>query len=110
MYYKSSLKSVAFVILASILLASACQQAPASAPQVVEVVKTVEVTKVIQGETVTEYIEVTPTPEPEAPKPSGEVVIWGWPAADKAFETIIEGFFDFGLTPPPEVSAVEYIG
>lgn len=33
--------------------------------------------------------------EPEASaadKPKGEVLIWGWPAADKAFETIIAGF------------------
>lgn len=37
-------------------------------------------------------VQVTPTPMPEAPKPTGEITIWGWPAADKAFEAIIEGF------------------
>ena len=27
-----------------------------------------------------------------ADKPKGEILIWGWPAADKAFEAILEGF------------------
>ena len=27
-----------------------------------------------------------------ADKPKGEILIWGWPAADKAFESFIEGF------------------
>ena len=27
-----------------------------------------------------------------ADKPKGEILIWGWPAADKAFEAILPGF------------------
>lgn len=90
---KGFIKPICFAILAGFLLA-ACQPSPAAQSQVVEVVKTVEVTKIVQGETVTEYIQVTPTPQPvaETPKLSGEIVIWGWPAADKAFESIIQGF------------------
>jgi multiple sugar transport system substrate-binding protein len=91
---KDFIKPVCFAILAVFLLTSACQPAPAAQTGVVEVVKTVEVTRIVQGETITEYIEVTPTPQPvaETPKLSGEIVIWGWPAADQAFESIIQGF------------------
>lgn len=88
-------RTFTLVILAALvggIALAACQPAATPTPEVIEVVKTVEVTKVVQGETITEYVEVTPTPAPEAPKPSGDIVIWGWPAADKAFESIIAGF------------------
>jgi multiple sugar transport system substrate-binding protein len=88
-----SLKSMLLVFLVGTLVLSACQSAqPTPEPQLVEVIKTVEVTKIVQGEPVVEFVEVTPTPMPERVKPSGEIVIWGWPAADKAFESIIADF------------------
>lgn len=95
MFTKNRLRIVSILVLAGMLLFNACQSAPALTPEVIEVVKTVEVTKIVQGEAVTEYIEVTAAPPPDAPenpKPKGEVLIWGWPAADRAFESIIDGF------------------
>ena len=35
---------------------------------------------------------VTPTAVPEAPKPKGDILVWGWPAADKAFASVMDGF------------------
>jgi len=55
----------------------------AATPETITVVETVEVEK---------EVVVTPTPVAELPKPSGKIVIWGWPAADKAFEAILEAF------------------
>ena len=46
------LKERLLVVLACVLVLSACQQAQAPSTQVVEVVKTVEVTKLVQGEKV----------------------------------------------------------
>ena len=85
---------ITVVVLAS--LVAACAPTPEVVEKVVKetvVVEKeveVEVTKVVAG--TPETVVVTATPVPEAPKPTGEVLIWGWPAADQAFEAIIEGF------------------
>ena len=61
---KSIVLALSLLVLASLVLV-ACQ------PQTVEVVKTVEVvtTQIVEGETVTETIVVTATPEPVVPEP-----------------------------------------
>jgi ABC-type glycerol-3-phosphate transport system substrate-binding protein len=69
------------------LLLGACAPAATPTPEViekeVEVVKTVVVTEIIEGETVEKIVEVTPTPEPviEVEKPTGNITLWGWTAA-----------------------------
>jgi lactose/L-arabinose transport system substrate-binding protein len=77
---------ITVAVLAS--LVAAC--GPAPTPEVVEkVVKetvVVEKEKVVTQEVqveVTKEVEVmvTPTPEPEAPKPTGNIVVWGWTSA-----------------------------
>jgi oligopeptide transport system substrate-binding protein len=61
---------VSLLIVASMVLA-ACAPAPApSEPQTVEVVKTVVVTEVVEGETQTLVITATPEPEMEEAKPA----------------------------------------
>jgi multiple sugar transport system substrate-binding protein len=52
----------------------------------------VEVTKIVAGTPVVQQIVVTPTPLPEAPKPEGEILVWGWVPGDQAFASIMEGF------------------
>ena len=85
---------ITVAVLAS--LVAACAPTPEVVEKVVKetvVVEKeveVEVTKVVAG--TPETVVVTATPVPEAPKPTGEILIWGWPAADQAFEAIIEGF------------------
>lgn len=71
------------VVIAVLLMLVGC--APAATPTPEKVVETVVVRETVE-------VQVTPTPVPEALKPTGEITIWGWPAADKAFEAIIEGF------------------
>jgi multiple sugar transport system substrate-binding protein len=84
---KMCLHSFFLLSMVIVLILSSCApvaeqiQAPAE-PQVVEITKLVAGTPVV----------VTATPPPEKPKPKGEIVIWGWPAADKAFEAIMAGF------------------
>jgi len=82
---------IIFVILVSLLLAACGPTATPTPVTIIEtvevevsVVETVEVIKEVEGETVVEYVEVTPTPEPEAPppeKPTGAITLWGWTAA-----------------------------
>jgi multiple sugar transport system substrate-binding protein len=77
------------------LLAAQCSApaAPQTVIQTVVVKETVQVEKeVVITQEVEKQVLVTPTPAPEAPKPIGELTIWGWPASDKAFESIIAGF------------------
>jgi hypothetical protein len=83
---KSDVQTMVFsatVLIAALFMLVGC--APAATPTPEKVVETVVVRETVE-------VQVTPTPMPEAPKPTGEITIWGWPAADKAFEAIIEGF------------------
>jgi multiple sugar transport system substrate-binding protein len=82
------------VLLVAVALGLSAVQCSAPAPvQTVVVRETVEVEKqVVVTKEVEKQVLVTPTPQPEAPKPEGEITVWGWPAADKAFEAIIQGF------------------
>jgi multiple sugar transport system substrate-binding protein len=84
---------IGLMVIGAMVL-GACAPAATPTPEVVveEVIKTVEVIKEVEGETITEYIEVTSTPKSTPDKPAGEILIWGWPAADQAFDTIIAGF------------------
>jgi multiple sugar transport system substrate-binding protein len=87
-------KPFVLLTLVFILVVSAC--APA-APAVTPAAPTpepqiIEVTKIVAGTSIVQQVIVTPTPEPEAPKPKGEILVWGWPAADQAFAAIMEGF------------------
>ncbi len=80
--------------LSVILVLSACTPTapvvpPTSVPAEPQIV---EVTKIVAGTPEIQHVIVTPTPEPEAPKPKGEILVWGWPAADQAFAAIMEGF------------------
>jgi len=83
------LLTLAFVLVMSACTPAAPAATPAAAtpqPQIVEV------TKIVAGTPIIQQVIVTPTPEPEAPKPKGEILVWGWPAADQAFAAIMEGF------------------
>jgi multiple sugar transport system substrate-binding protein len=70
---------IACLILLGAMLVPACSQ-PA-APQTPEAV-----------ESKAPEAEPTEAPTVEPQQIAGEILIWGWPAADKAFEAIIEGF------------------
>ena len=101
---------ITVAVLAS--LVAACAPTPEVVEKVVKetvVVEKeveVEVTKVVAG--TPETVVVTATPVPEAPKPTGEILIWGWPAADQAFEAFLEGFNE--EYPDIEVEWVMYGG
>ncbi len=62
------------MLIAALFILVGC--APAATPTPEKVVETVEVPV---KETV--VVEVTPTPVPEAPKPTGKITVWGWTAA-----------------------------
>ncbi|MCI0398797.1 MAG: sugar ABC transporter substrate-binding protein [Chloroflexi bacterium] len=75
-----------------ILILAACNAAPAEQVEVTRVVEVqsepeqVEVTRVVEvegtPEVVVEIVTATPPPEPtDAPKPEGNIVLWGWTAA-----------------------------
>jgi multiple sugar transport system substrate-binding protein len=78
------IKRISLATLAGIIALSACT--PAATPQVI--------TQIVAGTPIVKEVLVTPTtaPQPTEKKLSGEIVIWGWPSADKAFEAIIQGF------------------
>ena len=87
------------LILVFVLLLSSCTTTPPEAastsdqaqPQPAEP-QIIEVTKIVAGTPLVQQVVVTATPPPEAPKPKGEILVWGWPAADQAFAAIMEGF------------------
>ncbi len=90
MFSRNHTIKILYLLMALVMLLSACGPAEAPTPEKiietveVKVVETVEVIKEVEGETVIEYVEVTPTPEPEAPppeKPTGTITLWGWTAA-----------------------------
>jgi multiple sugar transport system substrate-binding protein len=93
---KSKLYPARFFLfsLALIVALSACAPPPPAAQPTAAPLepKIVEVTKIVAGTPVVQQVIVTPTPAPEAPKPEGEILVWGWPAADQAFAAIMEGF------------------
>jgi ABC-type glycerol-3-phosphate transport system substrate-binding protein len=75
------LKQIAFGFVAFTLILVAC--APAAAPAPAQP-QTVEVTKIVAGTPVVQQVVVTATPLPqatEAPKPKGEITVWGWKSA-----------------------------
>ncbi|MCJ7625642.1 MAG: peptide ABC transporter substrate-binding protein, partial [Anaerolineaceae bacterium] len=68
---KMNIKRIALLfaaLLIALMVFSACQPAEAPEPEIVEVEKEVEVevTRIVEGEVVTEMIVVTATPDPEA--------------------------------------------
>lgn len=97
MYPVSLLKRPAWLILAilvaAVVFSLVAAQCGGPAPvqtvvvkETVEVEKEVIVTQEVEKEViVTKEVEkeviVTPTPEPEAPKPTGKITLWGWTAA-----------------------------
>ena len=91
MNHISLIKKTAFVLVVFALILSAC--APAATPTAPAAAEpqTIEVTKIVAGTPVVQQVVVTATPPPAAPKPKGEILIWGWPSADKAFEVIHQG-------------------
>ena len=74
--------------LVTVLVLSSCTATPTEDTAVQTEPQVVEITKIVAGTPVV----VTATPPPEAPKPTGEILVWGWPAADQAFAAIMEGF------------------
>lgn len=87
------------IILGSILLSACAQPAapqpaaptnpPAAQPAAPTNVPVTQPAAPVQTEAAP--VQTAP-PAEQASALSGEVLIWGWPAADKAFESIIQGF------------------
>lgn len=91
---RNMLKKLALLVLISALVAFTLVACGESEPEVVEVTRVVveevagepeviEVTRVVEVEgetqTITEVVTATPEPEaPAAPKPAGDLVMWGW--------------------------------
>jgi len=75
MSHKHILYKMTTMIILGVIAITACGPAATPAAEVVEV------TRIVEGETITEYVEVTPAPLPEAEKPTGKIVLWGWTAA-----------------------------
>lgn len=57
--------ALALLVVLSAGCAPAATPAPATTPEVIEVIKTVEITKEVAGTPIIQFVEVTPTPNPE---------------------------------------------